>query len=169
MNVIKLAVISFICLFLLVTGISLFIPSTIRISRAVNMQANTDSIYTMIAVLQNWRHWHPALQALPASEFVMKEDGSLQVKNNNLKIIQRKKDEVITQLKEQNGRPVISTIRLISHKQTDSLTVQWYMEFRLRWYPWEKFRSLFYENIYGLQMEQGLQQLKELFQSAAGQ
>jgi hypothetical protein len=36
------------------------------------------------------------------------------------------------------------------------------MDFKLKWYPWEKFKSLFYENFYGVQMEQGLSNLKEL-------
>jgi len=40
--------------------------------------------------------------------------------------------------------------------------VQWWMDFKLRWYPWEKFSSLFFENIYGAQMEKGLDNLKRL-------
>jgi hypothetical protein len=65
-------------------------------------------------------------------------------------------------MKTDNGRPIISGFKIIRHQQGDSATLQWYMDFELRWYPWEKFRSLFYENIYGLQMEQGLLNLKEL-------
>ena len=59
------------------------------------------------------------------------------------------------------GSSVISGFKTIRHSG-DSLTLQWYMDFKLKWYPWEKFRSLFYENIYGVQMEQGLSNLKEL-------
>jgi hypothetical protein len=36
------------------------------------------------------------------------------------------------------------------------------MDFKLRWYPWEKFKSLFFENIYGAHLERGLGNLKEL-------
>jgi len=61
----------------------------------------------------------------------------------------------------EKGKPVISGFKTIRHPG-DSLTLQWYMDFKLKWYPWEKFRSLFYENIYGVQMEQGLHNLKEL-------
>lgn len=42
----------------------------------------------------------------------------------------------------------------------DSATLQWYMDFHLSWYPWQKFGSLFYENNYGRMMEQGLYNLK---------
>jgi hypothetical protein len=36
------------------------------------------------------------------------------------------------------------------------------MDFRLRWYPWEKFSSLLFEKQYGTQMEAGLESLKQL-------
>jgi hypothetical protein len=162
MRVVKLAILSFIFLFLLVTGISLFIPSHVRISKAVNMRVEPDSIYHEISVIRNWRNWHPALKDLPVSDFVFLEDGRMRIKNDYLKILELKKDEVIAELKKKDGRPITSGMKLIMHLQSDSLTVQWYMDFRLPWYPWEKFKSLFYENIYGLQMEQGLANLKQL-------
>jgi hypothetical protein len=34
------------------------------------------------------------------------------------------------------------------------------MQFKLRWYPWEKFASLLFEKQYGTQMEAGLNKLK---------
>ena len=165
MRVIKLAFLSFIFLFLLVTVISLFIPSNLRISKAINMQTDIDSVYDQISVLKNWKNWHPALKDLQDDEFMFAEDGIMQIRNDRLKITETKKDEVVTELRKDNGRPIISRIKIISHQQSDSLTVQWYFDFRLRWYPWEKFRSLFYENIYGVQMEQGLANLKELMEA----
>jgi hypothetical protein len=36
------------------------------------------------------------------------------------------------------------------------------MDFRLRWYPWEKFSSLLFEKSYGLTMEKGLNNIKKL-------
>jgi len=169
MRVIKLAILSFIFLFLLVTGISLFIPSHVRISKAVNIQAEYGGIYQEISVIGNWKNWHPALKDLPASDFSFPEAGSMMVKNDYLKILQLKKDEVIAELKKKDGRPITSGMKLITHQQSDSLTVQWYLDFRLPWYPWEKFKSLFYENIYGVQMEQGLANLKQLSESAVRQ
>ena len=44
----------------------------------------------------------------------------------------------------------------------NSVTVQWYMDFHLRWYPWEKFSSLLLEKRYGPMMEKGLGNLKAL-------
>lgn len=165
MRFIKLALLSFIFLFLLVTGISMLIPSHVRISKAVNMQADIDSLYREVSIINNWRNWHPALKNLPADEFIFLKNGGMNVKDDYLKIIQLKSDEIIAEINKGEGRPIISGMKITSHTQTDSLTVQWYIDFRLRWYPWEKFRSLFYENIYGIQMEQGLANLKQLMES----
>jgi hypothetical protein len=68
---------------------------------------------------------------------------------------------VIFQLQQPHKKPVINGWK-IYHTAPDSLTLQWYMDFHLRWYPWEKLGSLFYENTYGVMMEQGLTNLKRL-------
>lgn len=165
MRLIKLALLSFIFLFMLVTGISLFIPSTVRISKAVNIDADQDKVYHEISNIQNWKNWHPSLKSLADDEFVFMEDSSLKVKNDYIKIIQRDDKEVIAEFRNENGRPLRSGMKIILYgSKVDSLTLQWYMDFGLRWYPWEKFRSLFYENIYGVQMEQGLTNLKQLME-----
>ena len=44
----------------------------------------------------------------------------------------------------------------------NTTTIQWYMNFKLRWYPWEKFSSLLLEKRYGPLMEKGLSNLKKL-------
>lgn len=163
MRLIKLALISFVILFILVTVISLFIPSGIRISKATNIAAEDSIVYNNINNLSNWKNWHPALKEISSSEFVS-NDSTIKVKGTTISIIDRKQDEIITEMATDKGRPVISGFKTIRHPG-DSSTLQWYMDFKLRWYPWEKFRSLFYENIYGLQMEQGLSNLKELSRS----
>jgi hypothetical protein len=46
----------------------------------------------------------------------------------------------------------------------NTVTVQWYMDFHLRWYPWEKFSSLLLEKRYGPVMEKGLGNLRALLE-----
>jgi len=162
MRIIKLAILSFIFLFLLVTIISLFIPGHIRISKATNISADDTVVYIYMKDLHEWKQWHPALKNLPENEFQVSKDSSISIRGTTISIVERKEDELVSEMKTDDGRPITSGFRIIRHRQGDSATLQWYMDFKLRWYPWEKFRSLFYENIYGLQMEQGLLNLKEL-------
>ena len=162
MRVIKLAILSFIFLFLLITIISLFIPANIRISKATNIAADDKIVYTYIDDLPDWKQWHPALKNVPEDEFVVLKDSSVSVQGTTITILERKNEELVTEMVTVKGRPIISALKVIRHEGGDSSTLQWYMDFKLRWYPWEKFRSLFFENIYGIQMEQGLENLKQL-------
>jgi hypothetical protein len=43
----------------------------------------------------------------------------------------------------------------------NTVTVQWYMDIHLKWYPWEKFSSLLLEKRYGPTLEKGLENLKK--------
>lgn len=162
MRIIKLAILSFILIFLLITLISLFIPGSIRISKATNIAADDKIIYTYIDELPDWKQWHPALKNVPENEFAVLNDSSIRVQGTTVRVVERKNEELITEMVTDNGRPIISVLKVIRHQEGDSSTLQWFMDFKLRWYPWEKFKSLFFENIYGFQMEQGLENLKSL-------
>ncbi len=67
----------------------------------------------------------------------------------------------ITELQQEGRKPVISGLQLYGGPASDSLTLQWYMDFQLSWYPWQKFSSLFYEQTYGVMMERGLVNFKK--------
>lgn len=74
-------------------------------------------------------------------------------------------DSVSTiQLSQPDKKTLLNSWELYHHQSTDSLTLQWYMDFYPKWYPWEKFGSLFYEKNYGTVMEQGLSNLKTRLQ-----
>ena len=64
MRVIKLALLSFFFLFILITLISLFIPSTVRISRAVNVYADPSQVLVPVRNLQQWTQWYPGLKSI---------------------------------------------------------------------------------------------------------
>jgi hypothetical protein len=149
MRIIKLGLISFIFIFLVVTLISLLIPSHIRISRAVNLPNRRDSIF---ALVKDEKRWHPAYH----------DSAALSYMNGLQKTITAQSDSTFVYTLQQQGRkPVINGWQLYGAPSSDSLTLQWYMDFHLGWYPWEKFSSLFYERTYGMMMENGLANLKK--------
>ena len=67
MRFIKLAILSFIFLFLVVTAISLLIPSHIRISKAINIAPPKDSVLALIGDQNRWPQWHPAFMSADSS------------------------------------------------------------------------------------------------------
>jgi hypothetical protein len=162
MRIIKLALLSFTILFLLVTGISLFVPSHVRISKAINVKANNDTIMAQLADATQWKNWYPGMDSAKPFYVEGKIKGAVlnEQTHSYIVITQQTKDEVQAELVTSKIRPVINVWKTIHYTVSDSTTVQWYMEFNLRWYPWEKFASLLFENSYGQQMEQGLTNLK---------
>src|SRR4030095_16525725 len=104
MRVVKLAILSFIFLFLLVTIISLFIPAHIRISKATNIYADDqDSIEFYTGYLPKWREWHPALKNTMENELQVLNDSSISIRGTRVKITERKIDELVTEIKTDNG------------------------------------------------------------------
>lgn len=139
---------SVVILFGVITAMSLLIPTHIRISKATNLIGNKDSLYHLINDTSEWKRWHPWFK-----------------KGDHLKEVSVHWTAVTdsfssVEMSRANSKTLYNSWKLHRYETTDSLTLQWYMDFQLKWYPWEKFGSLFYENTYGAMMEEGLGSLK---------
>jgi hypothetical protein len=171
MRFIRLGLLSIIFLFLVIWGLSLLLPSHITLSKAINIKAPADSVTVMISNPNNWKYWYPAMDsALPYYEkavlkgmFINRADSTHPV---YLALDKVEGKEVTALFKGRNMNPVLNTWRTIEHQGSDSLTLQWSMDFDLRWYPWEKFASLALEKTYAPKMEQGLMDLRKKVQAA---
>ena len=149
MRIIKLGLISFVIIFFIIFLISLLFPSEIRISRATNLPNQRERIF---AALQKENEWHPAY---------LDSAAAAQMSRLRKTVTQQTDSTFIYQLQQSSRKPVINGWQLYGTSSSDSLTLQWYMDFKLSWYPWEKFSSLFYEKTYGSMMEKGLGNLKK--------
>ena len=142
MKYIKLALISLIFFALLLTGISLLFPSHVRISKAVDINASKEQVLMQLKDTTNWKNWYPGADSLLPSVDLTFSD--LLVK--------------FQQIRE--GKKAEEGWNIIQTERPNITTVQWYMDIRLNWYPWEKFSSIMLENRYGPFMEKGLAGLK---------
>lgn len=156
MRLIKLAFLSLVVFFGIITAMSLLIPSQVRISRAINLSTG-DSVLFLVSNMDQWPRWHPAFQIQNAAKLLQQHKILITplLKTDSL---------VRMQWRQTDRSPVENSWQLHRFAASDSITLQWYMDFKLQWYPWQKFSSLFYEKTYGTMMEQGLQNLKGLVQ-----
>ena len=92
------------------------------------------------------------------------KSGSMSVSGTSVQWKDIRPDERIAEMKS-SRRSILNGWKCISHAGSDSTTLQWYMDFHLRWYPWEKFASLLFEQSYGPKMEQGLGNLKKILEA----
>lgn len=161
MRLIKLAFISFVFFFLLITGISLFFPSHIRISKAVDIAKPRDSVIQLISNPAEWKKWYPGADTL--AEY--KADGlikGIRMPGGKVLMVTSFTDSTVTAANSTfPGEKATMGWNLIGKGENET-TVQWYMDFNLGWYPWEKFSGLLLEKRFGPHMEQGLAKLRKL-------
>lgn len=162
MRYIRLLVFSVVTLGLIITLISLFFPSDIHISRAVDISAGKEKVKALIAEPSNWKQWFPGADS--AAYYI--ENGivkGITSKDNSRFVIIAVSDTTV--LVEHTGAKGGSSRmgwRIISSGNQPGFSLQWYMDFNLHWYPWEKFSGLILDKVYGPDMERGLGNLKNL-------
>lgn len=148
MRVIKLGIISVVFFALLITLISLFFPSKVRISKAIDINTDKATVLRQLKDTAAWKNWYPgADSAVVLPEITAATDSSVTAGSIM-----------------QDGRKGITGWNIYDTGIPNTVTVQWYMDFKLRWYPWEKFSGLLLEKRYGPVMEKGLEQLKPLLE-----
>lgn len=152
MRLIKLALISFVILFLMATLFSLLIPSNIRISKALNIGAEKDSVMALVGNKDRWNEWHPA--------FIQGDTTRAKFAAIDISTKTSTDSSVVMELRQGNKPVVINGWNVYEYENSDSITLQWYMDFKLKWYPWQKMGSLFYESTYGTMMQVGLENVK---------
>lgn len=140
MKLIKLGLLSAFFLSLLLFLMSLLIPSVVRISRAIDINAPIEAIQPRLADLQEWKDWNE-----------MARD------EMEIKIVSASRDTITASWKNGNN-PVMSAFTLA--ESGGATVVQWYFDFQLDWYPWEKFGSIIFDKHFGSPMEKSLSNLK---------
>jgi len=159
----KLALISLLFFIAILTVFSLFVPSHLRLAKNINVASHKDTILAFAADFKSWPRWHPAFQNESVAGWKEINHGW---ENENYRILlaEVKENEVITEFGRPGKTLVKNVWRVIEAPGLDSVAVQWYMDFHLKWYPWEKFSGLFFEKMYGKQMEKGLVRMKSLLE-----
>lgn len=150
-RLVKLAFISFIVLFGVVTAISLLIPSHIRLTKQVTIKPEKDRIFSLLKNKQEWPKWHPS--------FLNGMNDTLLGKIT-VRIVSEKDSTLLMQWQQEGKKTLNMGWQLSRFESSDPATLQWFIDFKTTWYPWQKIGSLFYENNYGLMMEQGLLNIK---------
>jgi len=163
MKIIKLAFISLVVFSIIITGISLLIPSHIRLSRTEDILTDKSRLLEQLKDLRNWNAWYPGLDSsgMNTGNGSSNQNSLATMGNTRLSMVS---DSLIVAVTENGERNFINRWVIFPGMRPGSYTLQWFMDFNLRWYPWEKFSSMMFENRYGKQMEAGLQNLKTLLE-----
>lgn len=170
MRLIKMFLFVLVGMFAVITIIGLLIPSSVKISRGVIVNADSSKVYNELSDVKDWNKWLPWITAdsgavvqtsavtnAPGAYFKWK--GIKLSSAGTLTLQSVKPDEVLVlhEIKDMNTSEGGFRIRSISSNTTEVL---WYMEYKLKWYPWERFYGIFLDKIVGSAFEQGLEQFR---------
>lgn len=163
MRLIKLVLISVVVLFCIITAIASLLPSHVRISRAVDIDASPARVYPKLSEIKTWEGWN---EFVPLYHNRRVENDRLSADEMIISIT-KKTDTLITMAwRQPAGYAFSGGYSLISYpERAGRCTVQWYFDFHVRWYPWEKFQSIVYDQQLGPVMEKSLQNLKRQAES----
>ncbi len=165
MRLLKLAVISFIVLFLTVTGIGLLFPSEITVSRAVNINASPGMLHTFISNAANWELWMQHADNNSVQFLSSQTEGrgtSVKMGTGTITIIKSVPDTIETTWQNENGKIQTSAFILVADSLKKITRVQWYFKQQLKWYPWERFGAMMNDKILGPSMDSSLNILKKI-------
>lgn len=164
MRFVKLFIISVVVISVVMILLSLMLPSHVRISRAIDIQAPAGQIRSKISNLENWPQWNVLLSDSSITTTTVATDN---IQTNRFQIYASasvSRETISTRWVQPNGKEFTGNFSLLPG---DSVTVvQWYFDFYLRWYPWEKFGSIIYDDRMGPGMEKSLAQLKALVETS---
>lgn len=168
MRILKLIVSSFIILFLVTTAIGLMFPSTVKVSRAVNINAPYDSVYTYLNDVKYWKLWMEGadtativfLSAKTAGPGTVAKIGS----GGDVTLIRSTVDSIYSSWKvsEDNIQQAVFTV--IKDAPGKVTTAQWSFEQQVGWLPWKRFGTMANDKILGPIMEQSLDKLKRVLE-----
>jgi hypothetical protein len=166
MRFLKLAVISVVALSGIILLISLLLPSHVRISRAIDINASGEKIYPLLSDIKQWEKWNEYVRAYHNR---IAETDMLKADEIAIFITGNKKSLVTADWQQPSGTKFGSGFAIIGVNSTHShasTTVQWYFDFHINWYPWEKFQSIVYDQQLGPVMEKSLTNLKRMAERA---
>lgn len=161
MRIVKLGLISAVVLFLMIYIMSLFIPSHIRISRAIDIAESKDSVARTVGNMTRLKRWNEFVQGQLTGERTDHE--AFHSDQLTVQVVSVTPDSIKT-VWQQPGRTVSGGFSFT--EQGGVTVVQWYFDFHQRWYPWEKFASIVFDSQFGPPMERSLSRLKKLIENS---
>lgn len=158
MKLIKLGLVSFVVLGIIITLIGLLFPSTVLVSRAVDIKATKAIIQNKVSNIQHWPTW---IEGMDDSTVMIESSKKAKLGNTQVQITDITDTTVVSTWTSLNGQQQLSTIRIIGDSTHNYAVVQWQFVQKIGWYPWERFSSMMNDKIMGTMMEQNLQSLKK--------
>ncbi|MEO7045178.1 MAG: hypothetical protein ABI091_07690 [Ferruginibacter sp.] len=159
-------------LFVIVTLLSLLIPSKVATVNALVINSPQTKILSQVADFKNWKNWHPVFKNNPSAVYSNPSTGVNAYvdwvsnnKKNRLQITEQTSQSVKFSLIRAGEKDVENFIAILPVENSIGLQVEWQVLTKLKWYPWEKFAGIFIEKIAGPANQEALESLRKYLES----
>jgi len=159
MRFVKLIIISCIILFVIATSIGLLFPSTVVVSRAIDITAPKDSVMLFVKNINTWKYW---MQGVNDTTTKILNSKKAVLGNTTVEITNISDTMVTSTWSNKNNVQQNCTITLYHQENQPTTVCHWQFVQQIQWYPWERFASMMNDKILGTMMEKNLQLLKEV-------
>jgi Polyketide cyclase / dehydrase and lipid transport len=143
-------------------------PSHISVTRLISINRSQTEVLNKISDLRTWKSWNgfldqPGSNADPARPTDSAWSDYLRVNGAVIRLVNIEKNGIST-LWERGDR--MFTGRFLLQEKSGQTILVWTLEFHVKWYPWEKLASMFYNKQLGPVMEKSLVNLRDLLEKA---
>ena len=172
MRFIKAFLVGITGLFIVITLLSLLLPSEIKVSRAVVLNTTTGKAYTQISNLHNWKNWEPLFASDSAvktfRDAVPGKNASCDIrygeKQVHVEITTMDSVSVQFAMEENGGYRISNEINIAPVQAQNEVQVEWKALTKLHWYPWDKFYGIFIDRLTGPDYDEALNNLKSFLE-----
>jgi hypothetical protein len=117
----------------------------------------------LVADIKQWEKWNEYIRAyhnrIAEPEMLKADEIAIFITGN-------KNNLVTSDWQPPSGNKFGSGFAIIDNHNKHSSTVQWYFDFQVKWYPWQKFQSIVYDQQLGPVMEKSLGNLKRIAENS---
>lgn len=160
MRMFKFALLSASLIIVLVILLSLLLPSRVVVSRAIDLSVAKSKIWEGLHDLPQWPVWNSMTTAAGKQTWSVATD-SLVGTQMTIVLLPNQGDTLPMQWISENGKAMKAGFVVHQSADGSSSVLQWYFDFQLGWYPWEKFTSIILDKQLGPLMEQSLEGFKQ--------
>ena len=178
MRLIKTFLIGAIGLFIVITLLSLLIPSSVKVSRTCLINNTSKaSVSKQVANLTNWKNWHPAFKNGDAKIDIIAGEGNgntsaeivYGAKSAKVIVTSADSNNIEFMLQSPGENDILNQILISPISGQTNLQVEWRALNNLKWYPWEKFYGIFIDKLTGPEYDEALKGLKEYLETSQQQ
>jgi len=163
----KLIIASGIAFSVIILFLFALFPADMSVSRVIQIRSSKSLVYRKIADLREWNSWNSLVSSVDGANKISEPDifDSTFISREYVRIdlLKATTDSVSTRWRHKNKS---FTGDFLLTEMDDRVVVQWTLYFHLKWYPWEKLASMFYDKQLGPRMEESLIKLQKELEPA---